>query len=204
MACNPDPTDVVHDSSRAESQGVDRATGGCFARVGNPHVTGGMVCRACLSLGRSGYCHVCVGLQPVNASQPVSTDHGVVAGAQGPGFLVGETSDFGENPLMGSEVQGFFTSGSFPQDFPIFTSGSCSPLYLSKEVHSILADFGSEHIHKGGVDFIQEDLLVSCFVLPTISNTSLGGGTQSGGGFYWTQIYLLQVLLRAVCEGCRG
>ena len=179
--CNPDPVDVVHDSSRTESQGVDRATGGSFERVGNPHVTNGKVCRACLSLGWLGYCHVCASRQLVIASQPVSSDHRVDAGDQGPGFSVCETSGFGENPLVGSRVQGFFTTGSFPQDFPIFTSGYYSPLYLSKEIHSILADFGSEHIHKGGVDIILEDLLVSCSVLPTISNMSLSGGFEAGG-----------------------
>lgn len=180
-AGSPIPIDFVHDTSRAASLGVARDTCGSLARGGNPQGTKGLVCRACLSLDRLGYCHVCVDQQTVFSSLPVSLVHGVATDGQGPVYLVGETSGFRENPLVGSRIQGFFPQGSFPQDSPIFTSGSCSPLFLSKEVHSFLADFRSEHVLKGDANILQEDFLVSRPVPPAISNTSPSGGFEAEG-----------------------
>lgn len=107
------PVDVVHNSSHVVSIGVVRSTGGSLERGGNPQVIDVIICRVYLSMGQPGYCQVCASLHPMFASHPVSSIHGVGGGGQGLSFLVGETSGFGENPLVGSEVQGFFPSGSF-------------------------------------------------------------------------------------------
>ena len=73
-------------------------------------------------------------------------------------FSDGENCGLMGNPLVGTQEQRVFFSNSISQGIPIFTAGPSSPIFLSEEVHSILAYFCTEPIPLVGADILSEDL----------------------------------------------
>lgn len=99
------------------------------------------------------------------------------------------------NPLVGTHEKRVFFSNSISRGIPIFTAGPISPIFIFEEVHSILANFGSEPILSVGTDILPEDLSAPGKVFLELSSSSLSGGIDSGIQYLNPELFSLKVLV---------
>lgn len=147
-------------SGRAMAKGGE--TCGSMLRIGSPLGGETIVCKAGHVMVRGSSCVVCVGQRQLSSQLEISSFGRVGTGCITLVFSIGDSSGFwgnpygiSHNPSGVSSFLGHSLLGSLPQEYPIYSSSMFSPPILLDEVHSLLADFGTDQTF-GGLGHISQ------------------------------------------------